>query len=456
MYKRAMADPSSALAITNGRVVDPASGRDEIADVVIEGGQVTYVGAGAASAVPGVEQIDASGLIVSPGFVDLHTHLRTPGYSHKETIESGTAAAAAGGFTTICQMPNTDPPFDRRKRVEDAQKRAAELGVVRVLTAGTITNEREGERLAPFDELADAGVVAFSDDGDFVDDTALMREGYERAAILGIPVSQHCEVPALVGDGVAHLGAVARQLGVAGRPASGEDAAVAREIALVALTGGHAHIQHVTTSGAVALIRDAKERGLSVTAEVTPHHLVLTQQALLHVLGGEPYNTDAKCNPPLREERDVAACVAALADGTIDAIATDHAPHQPDEKARPIEEAPPGMIGLETTVPYVMSLVDNGVIYLATAIERLTLGPVRAWRLDEQLGLPGLGTLGVGAPGDVALIDPAEMWTVSVDTLRSLSHNTPLLGEQVVGRAVLTVAAGEVVHDVRRTDHHAS
>ena len=442
-----MPEHPEPLAITGGRVVDPASGRDEIADVVIEDGRVVLVGVGAAP--PGIERVDATGLVVSPGFVDLHTHLRTPGQSHKETIETGTAAAAAGGFTTICQMPNTDPPFDRRKRVEDAQKRAAKDGVVRVLTVGTITKEREGQELASLNELADAGVVAFSDDGDFVADTELMRAGYERAAVLGIPVSQHCEVPDLVEGGIAHLGTVATQLGVAGRPSGGENAAVARDIALAALTGGHAHIQHVSTAGAVALLRDAKERGISVTAEVTPHHLMLTQHALLHSLAGEPYNTNAKCNPPLREERDVAACVAALADGTIDAVATDHAPHQADEKARSLEDAPAGMIGLETAIPYLMGLVDSGAIYLATAIERLTLGPVRAWRLDEQLRLPGLGTLGVGAPGDVTLVDPSAAWTVSVDTLVSKSHNTPLLGEQVVGRAVATIVGGELVHDVR-------
>ena len=451
-----MPDSPPSLAITGGRIVDPASGRDELADLVIEGGRVAHVGPGAAAMAPDAQRIDSTGLIVSPGFVDLHTHLRTPGQSHKETIATGTAAAAAGGFTTICQMPNTDPPVDRAKRVEDARKRAAEDGVVRVLIAGTVTRDREGRELAPLEELAEAGVVAFSDDGDFVENTDLMRAGYERAAILGIPVSQHCELPALVAGGLVNLGAVARQLGVAGRPAGGENAAVARDIALAALTGGHAHIQHVSTAGAVALIRDAKDRGLSVTAEVTPHHLMLTEQALLHTLAGETYNTNAKCNPPLREDRDVAACVAALADGTIDAIATDHAPHQPEEKARTLEQAPPGMIGLETAIPYVMSLVDTGAIHLATAIERLTLGPVRAWRLDEQLGLPGLGTLGVGAPGDVTIIDPGDMWTVSVDTLRSLSHNTPLLGEQVVGRAVTTIVGGVVVHHIRGADDRVS
>jgi dihydroorotase len=451
-----MPDSPSSLAIIGGRIVDPASGRDELADLVIEGGRVAHVGSGAAAMAPAAPRIDATGLIVSPGFVDLHTHLRTPGQSHKETIETGTAAAAAGGFTTICQMPNTDPPVDRAKRVEDARKRAVEDGVVRVLIAGTVSSDREGRSLAPLEELAEAGVVAFSDDGDFVEDTDLMRAGYERAAILGIPVSQHCELPALVAGGMVNLGAVARQLGVVGRPAGGENAAVARDIALAALTGGHAHIQHVSTAGAVVLIRDAKDRGLPVTAEVTPHHLMLTEQALLHTLAGEAYDTNAKCNPPLREDRDVAACVAALADGTIDAIATDHAPHQPEEKALPFDQAPPGMIGLETAIPYIMNLVDTGLLHLATAIERLTLGPVRAWRLDEQLGLPGLGTLGVGAPGDVTIIDPGDMWTVSVDTLRSLSHNTPLLGEQVVGRAVTTIVGGVLVHDIRGTDDRVS
>ena len=444
-----MPDQPVPLAIAGGRVVDPASGRDEIADVVIEDGRVAHVGLGAAGVIPGIERIDATGLVVAPGFVDLHTHLRTPGQSHKETIETGTAAAAAGGFTTICQMPNSDPPLDRARRIEDALKRGVEDGVVRVITAGTITRDREGRELAPLNELADAGAVVFSDDGDFVADTKLMRAGYERAAVLGIPISQHCEDPILVEGGLIHLGSVATQLGVAGRPSGGEIAAVARDIALAALTGGQAHIQHVSTAGAVALIRDAKQRGLPVTAEVTPHHLVLTHHALLHVAGDQRYNTDAKCNPPLREQRDVDACVAGLADGTIDAIATDHAPHQPDEKSRSIEDAPPGMIGLETVLPYVMSLVDFGTIPLATMVERLTLGPVRAWRLDEQLGLPGLGTLGVGAPGDIALIDPSATWTVSVDTLQSKSHNTPLMGEQVVGRAVATVASGKLVHDVR-------
>jgi dihydroorotase len=438
------------LAIVGGRVVDPATGRDEIADVVIEDGRVAHVGPGAAAALPEAgKRISATGLIVTPGFVDLHTHLRTPGQSHKETIETGTAAAAAGGFTTICQMPNTDPPFDRKGRVEDAVKRAAEQGVVRVLTAGTITRDREGRELAHLDELADAGVVAFSDDGDFVANSELMRQGYERAAILGIPISQHCEMPELTADGLINLGPVSRQLGVQGRPSASEDAAVAREIALAMLTGGQAHIQHVSTAGAVALVRNARERGLAVTAEVTPHHLVLSEQAVLHVLGDEEYNTDAKCNPPLRDERDVAACVEALADGVIDAIATDHAPHAPEEKARELQEAPPGMIGLETAVPYVLSLVDNGLLHLRTAVERLTLGPVHAWRLDQQLGLPGLGTLGVGAPGDVALIDPSLEWLVGVDTLQSKSHNTPLMGEEVVGRAVVTVVGGRVVHDVR-------
>lgn len=450
-----MIEQSTPLAIINGRVIDPASGIDELADVVIEDGYVTHLGAGASKVTPRATKINATGLIVSPGFVDLHTHLRTPGQEHKETIETGATAAAAGGFTTICQMPNTDPALDSQDRVEEAHKRASD-SLIRVLTVGAITKERAGQELVSFDELANAGVVAFSDDGDFVEDMALMTDAYYRSAVLRIPISQHCESPALVDGGVVHHGTVATQLGVAGRPAEGEDTAVAREIALATLTGGHAHIQHVSTAGAVSLIRDAKERGVSITAEVTPHHLVLTDHALLDVEPSEPYNTNAKCNPPLREESDVAACVTGLVDGTIDAIATDHAPHSPQEKALSLVDAPAGMIGLETALPYVMRVINAGDIQLASAIERLTLGPVRAWHLDRQLTLPGLGTLGIGAPGDVALIDPDAKWLVGVDTLCSRSQNTPLLGQQVIGRVVATVASGVLVHDLRGHDDRIS
>lgn len=450
-----MTEQSTPLAIVNGRVIDPVSGIDGLADVVIEDGYVTHLGVGASKITPAATKINATGLIVSPGFVDLHTHLRTPGQEHKETIETGAAAAAAGGFTTICQMPNTDPALDSQDRVTQAHNRASD-SLVRVLTVGAITKGRAGQELVSFDELASAGVVAFSDDGDFVEDTALMTDGYHRAAILRLPISQHCESPVLVDGGVVHRGMVASQLGVAGRPAEGEDTAVAREIALATLTGGHAHIQHVSTAGAVNLIRDAKERGVWVTAEVTPHHLVLTDHALLDVQPPEAYNTNAKCNPPLREESDVAACVAGLVDGTIDAIATDHAPHSPQEKTLSLTDAPAGMIGLETALPYVMRVINAGEIQLASAIERLTLGPVRAWHLDEQLTLPGLGTLAIGAPGDVALIDPDAKWRVEVDTLCSRSQNTPLLGQQVIGRVVATVASGVLVHDLRGRDNRIS
>ncbi len=437
-----------SFLVVGGRVVDPASGRDEVADLLIVDGRISEVGPGIAAAHPDVGQVEATGLLVTPGFVDLHTHLRTPGQSHKETIASGTAAAAAGGYTTIVQMPNTQPPFDTPDRLIGATHHAQNEGIVRVLTAGTITVDRAGREVAPIAELVAAGAVAISDDGDFVDDALVMRAAYELAAELGVPVSQHCESPALVSSGFAHLGDVSRQLGIPGRPASGEDAAVARDIALADITGGHAHIQHLSSAGAVMLVRAAKSRGIHVTAEVTPHHLVLTDQALLSPRDNHPYDTLAKCNPPLRTAFDVAVCVEALADGTIDAIATDHAPHAANEKQTTLEAAPPGMIGLETAFSVGLQLVDAGHLDLSTLIHRLTAGPVAAWALDKRTKLDGLGSLASGAPADIAFMDLDATWTVSRETLHSRSENTPFLGQQLRGRVVATIAAGHLVYEL--------
>jgi dihydroorotase len=437
-----------SFLVVGGRVVDPASGRDEGTDLLIVDGLISEVGPGLAAAYPNVGQVEAAGLLVTPGFVDLHTHLRTPGQSHKETVATGTAAAAAGGYTTIVQMPNTEPPFDTPDRLIGASHHARTEGIVRVLTAGTITKVRAGRAVAPIAELAEAGAVAITDDGDFVADTHVMRAAYELAATVGIPVSQHCEAQSLVGSGFAHLGDVSRQLGISGRPASGEDAAVARDIALVASSGGHAHIQHLSSAGAVALVRTAKIRGVHVTAEVTPHHLVLTDQALLNPRDGHPYDTLAKCNPPLRTSIDVAACVEALADGTIDAIATDHAPHAANEKQTTLEAAPSGIIGLETAFSVGLQLVNAGHLDLSTLIHRLTAGPVAAWALDKRTKLNGLGSLAPGAPADITFIDLDAVWTVSRETLHSRSENTPFLGQQLRGRVVATIAAGQLVYEL--------
>jgi len=445
-------DRAPSFLVTGGRVVDPASNRDEIADILVIDGRISEVGPGLAAAHADVGQVEAAGLLVTPGFIDLHTHLRTPGQSHKETVATGTAAAAVGGFTTIVQMPNTNPPFDTPDRIAEANQHAREEGIVRVLTAGTITRGRNGRELAPIAELVQAGAVAISDDGDFVYDTRVMRAGYELAAQIGVPVSQHCESPSLVDSGFAHLGEVSRKLGIPGRPAAGEEAAVARDIALAEVTHGHAHIQHLSSAGSVALVRAAKARGIHVTAEVTPHHLVLTDQALLNPRDEQPYDTLAKCNPPLRTAMDVAACIEGLADGTIDAIATDHAPHAPSEKHTTLEAAPPGMIGLETAFSLGLQLVDAGQIDLSTLIHRLTVGPVAAWKLDRRTNIAGLGSLAPGAPADMAFIDLDAAWTVSRETLRSRSENTPFLGRQLKGRVVATIADARLVYELVEGD----
>ena len=452
----------STLAIHNGRVIDPALGRDSIADVVIVDGRVARVGPNEGDAVIEADRIDATGLVVTPGFVDLHVHLREPGFEYKETITSGTAAAARGGFTTVCAMPNTDPPLDRRSAVESVLRQAEEHAAVRVLPLGCITRERAGKELAPAGELAQAGVVALSDDGDAVADARLMRHALEYAGAFGLPISQHCEDPTLVDEGQMHEGWVATRLGLRGRPASAEETFVARDIALADLAGAHLHIAHVSTAGSVALIRAARERGVHITAEVTPHHLTLTHEEV----GFSPsdshtrangdsgangyrnigYHSNAKVNPPLRAHSDVAACVEALRDGVIDAIATDHAPHAISDKEIEFDLAAPGISGLETAFGLSMSLVHDGRIDLPTLIERLTAGPVRAWGLDRRPGLQGLGTLSPGAVGDVTILDPDATWTVTPEDFASMGRNTPIAGRELRGRVLATVYGGRVVY----------
>ena len=449
----------TTLAIHNGRVIDPALGRDGVADVVIVDGRVARVGPGEGDAVVEADRIDATGLVVAPGFVDLHVHLREPGFEYKETIATGTAAAARGGFTTVCAMPNTDPPLDRRSAVESVLREAEANAAVRVLPLGCITSGRAGAELAPAGELAQAGVVALSDDGDAVADARLMRHALEYATRFGLPIVQHCEDPALVFEGHMHEGWVAARLGLRGRPSSAEETLVARDIALAELANAHLHIQHVSTAGSVALIRAARERGTHVTAEVTPHHLTLTHEEVAFGSSGGAngngsayreiaYHTDAKVNPPLREQHDVDACVDALRDGVIDAIATDHAPHAVSDKEIEFDLADAGISGLETAFGAVMSLVHDGRISLPMLIERLTAGPVAAWGLDQRAGLAGLGTLSPGALGDVVLLDPDAEWTVDPEDFASMGKNTPLAGRTLRGQVVGTVCEGRVVHSL--------
>lgn len=446
---------SRSLALRGGRVIDPANGVDTMADVLIMEGRIAALGPDAGKEA--AQAVDARGLVVCPGFVDLHCHLREPGFEHKETIATGTAAAARGGFTTVCAMPNTEPPGDSAATIELVLAAARQDGAVRVLPVGCVTQRRAGRELAAMAELAAAGAVAFSDDGSPVADAHLMRRALEYAAMLGLPVIDHCEEPSLSAGGVIHDGWVAARLGLRGIPATAEEALVARDIALAELTGSHVHIAHVSAAGSVDLIRKAKARGLPVTAEVTPHHLTLTHEAVLvgsgETPGGLAYNTNAKVNPPLRTENDLQACMAGLLDGTIDCIATDHAPHAIQDKLCEFDAAAFGISGLETALGLCMTLVRNAgehgraPLPLPTLIERLTIGPVRA--LDLEHRIPGLGTLSVGAPGDVAVIDPEAAWVVNPEDFVSKGKNTPLAGHKLRGRVVATVYGGRLVFDGR-------
>ena len=439
----------STLAIHNGRVIDPALGWDGIADIVIVDGRITRVGPNEGDMVVEADRIDATGLIVTPGFVDLQTHLREPGFEHEETIATGTKAAARGGFTTVCAMPGTVPPLDSRAAVESVLREAEASALVRVLPIGCITAGRKGELLAPAGELAGAGVVALTDDGHAVADPNLMRHALQYSTQFGLPVAQHPEDPALVRGGQMHEGWVATRLGLRGRPASGEATMVARDIALAELTGAHFHVCDISTAGSVALIRAARERGVHITASVTPHHLTLTHE---RVAFGDSYtqiqyDTSAKVEPPLREEGDLIALAEALRDGVIDAIATDHSPVSAMQKDIEFDLAAPGISGLETAFGLSMRLVVSGTLTLPMLIERMTIGPVRAWSLDRREGCEGLGTLAPGAVGDVTVLDPNAEWTVEPERFASLGKNTPLAGEQLRGQIVATVFGGRVVHE---------
>lgn len=420
-----------SLVLKNGRVVDPESGRDETADVWVDSGKIAGIGKGLAP--EGARGVDVGGKVVAPGFIDVHTHLREPGREDEETIETGTRAAVRGGFTTVACMPNTEPALDTESSIQWLIERAKVSGFCRVLPVGTITRGRRGKELSEIGSLVEAGAVAISDDGSSVEDSDLMRRGLEYARMLGIPVMAHCEDASLSAGGVMNEGTVSTLLGLKGSPRQAETIRVAREIMLAELTGGLLHVQHVSTAPSVALIAEAKARGLALTAEATPHHLVLTEEAV------RTYDAEAKVNPPLRTEEDRALLREGLQSGVIDAIATDHAPHSREEKEVEFDEAAFGMVGLETAVGLVLTeLVAPGVIRLADAVRLLSLGPARVLNLDA-------GRLEVGQRADITILDLEEAWTVDPSTFESNSRNTPFTGRKLRGRAFATVVAGQFV-----------
>ena len=436
----------TSILIHGGRAIDPASGLDQRLDLLIIDGRIAELGANL-SVPDGTESLAAAGLIVAPGFIDLHTHLREPGQEHKETIASGARAAARGGFTTICAMPNTDPALDSPAIIDGILQRAADADC-RVLPIGAVSKGRKGKELTELAALRDAGAVAVSDDGDAVADTALARRAFEYLSDIDIPLAEHCEDPAISQGGVMHDGAVSARLGLRGQPAAAELSIVQRDIALAEAAGAQFHACHISTEPALQAIADARARGLHVTAEVTPHHLCLTHDVVAGSGDDLRYDTNAKVNPPLRTDADVQACIDALAAGVVDAVATDHAPHAAIDKQCEFDAAAFGISGLESAWPVVNSLVDAGRLTLSEAIERLTIGPVRAWNLDQG-ELSGLGTLQIGAPADVTLLSTDAISRVEPESWASMGKNTPLAGRTLIGVVAATISQGRIVWDGR-------
>jgi dihydroorotase len=422
------------ILIRGGRVLDPSRGVDETTDVFLQDGKVEAIGRHIGRPDEALV-VDAAGKVVAPGLIDLHVHLREPGQEDIETVATGAMAAAAGGFSAVCAMPNTDPVTDNQAAVGFIVSQAQRASKARVYPIGAISLGQQGQQLAEFGELVGAGAVAVSDDGKPVVSSHMMRTALEYARTFGIPVADHCEDPTLAAGGAMHEGLVSTRLGLKGVPAAAEEIMVARDILLAELTGGHVHLCHMSTRGSVSLIRRAKEQGLRVTAEACPHHFTLTHEAC------EGYNTNAKMNPPLREPEDREAIRQALRDGTIDVICTDHAPHHYDAKEREFDDAPNGIIGLETALGLAITeLVENGLLDLPTLIRRMSETPARIF------GLPG-GNLARGSAADVVVFDPGARWTVRPEEFYSKSRNTPFAGRELRGRADLTIVRGQVVFE---------
>ena len=421
------------LLLKGGKLVDPSQGLNKVGDLLIADGKIAGVG-GSISGPEDADVIGCDGLIVSPGFIDVHCHLREPGREDVETIATGARAAAAGGFTAVCAMPNTDPVTDNQAAVGFIVRQAQRAGAARVYPIGAISVGQDGKVLAEFGEMVGAGAVAVSDDGRPVASAQLMRTALEYARTFRIPVIDHCEEPTLSAGGSMNEGIVSAQLGLKGIPAEAEEIMVIRDILLARLTGGHVHLAHMSTKGSVELIRWGKERGINVTAEVCPHHLSLTEESV------RGYETNAKMNPPLRTTKDVEALREAVKDGTIDLIATDHAPHHYDEKEREFADAPNGIVGLETALAVVVTnLVEKGGLKFPDLVDRMSCTPARLFNLAG-------GSLKKGSVADITVFDPSERWKVDPSQFLSKGRNSPYTGMTLVGRAACTIVAGSVVY----------
>jgi dihydroorotase len=418
--------------IINGHVIDPSQGMDGSFDILLNNGVIEAVAPkGRLTAPKSAKTLDAKGRYILPGLVDMHVHLREPGFEHKETIASGTRAAVRGGFTSVCCMPNTSPVNDNAGITEYIIQKARQEGACSVFPIGAVTKGQRGEELAEFGMMLEEGCVAFSDDGHPVADARVMRRALEYAKAFCVPVISHCEDPTLSKGGVMNEGAVSLGMGLVGIPREAEETMVFRDVALAELTGGRLHIAHVSTAGSVRIVREAKARGVNVTAETCPHYFSVTDRAC------EGFNANAKVNPPLRSEKDLEAVKEGLRDGTIDVIATDHAPHHRNEKQREFDQAPPGISGLETALGLSLSLVREGILDIKGLVEKMALAPARILGLDR-------GTLKEGSPADLVFVDPDAGYDVNIDAFLSKGKNTPFAGWTLKGRAAVTIVGGKV------------
>ncbi|MCK4244017.1 MAG: dihydroorotase [Candidatus Omnitrophica bacterium] len=416
------------LLIKNGRVIDPANGIDKLADILIKNGRIAQIGKN----LKGKRRtIEAEGMLITPGLIDIHTHLREPGREDDETIGSGARAAIAGGFTTICVMPNTNPCIDDKTVVRFIYDRARETNLGNILPVAAITKERKGEELTEFGELVKAGAIGFSDDGNSIRNSRIMRRALEYAKIFTRPIIVHCEDTGLSAGGVINEGYLSANLGLPGIPKQAEEIIVGRDLMLAELTESRIHIAHLSTAGSVELIRQAKKKGIRVTCETCPQYFTLTESA------AKDFDTKSKVNPPLREEKDLRAIKKGLLDGTIDVIASDHAPHSAEEKEKDFLAAPFGMIGLETTLPLSLALVDRR-FPLSQMIAKLTINPAKILGIDK-------GTLGIGEEADITIINTKAEWTLKLENLKSKSKNTPFLGKKLKGKAIFTIVGGRSV-----------